>query len=323
MIFDFFRPFSNISIFCKHFSITERTLLEGLSAFNPRNNIIGDFAKNMGLDLLTKTDDCEILCRHITTCADDLKSITNIGLRPLKYMLQENSPLSDFLESYEIRINVDLQEMVIGGDSYLINSEKEPCTPCPHGKAIEKAIRWHYNCCDFHEYMERLNTKLYHDKCEIEAYLSGSDERMLETYQTILQGPEILLTIGDVLHALDNKTDRNKLQYEWANQPGMKRYVLRLQVPLNAIETNSDYKSQREYYDYSEWYEQAGYNEEQYFEKSIPLEFYRNKLLIEQLVKGVVPACSSYDNSYCQIIPSYVVPPERIEVIKMFNISEQ
>ena len=88
MIFDFFRPFSNISIFCKHFSITERTLLEGLSTFNPRNNTIGDFAKNMGLDLLTKTDDCEILCRHITTCADGLKSITNIGLRSLKYMLQ-------------------------------------------------------------------------------------------------------------------------------------------------------------------------------------------------------------------------------------------
>ena len=132
--------------------------------------------------------------------------------------------------------------------------------------------------------MALLNNKLYHDKSEVEAFISGSDEKILK-YQSVLDGPEILWTIGKIIHSVYRKTSDSFLQDQWAKQEGMKRYILEFTVPMNVIETNTDRKTRNEYDYYEDWFEYVGFDESDYFNGRIPLTFYRNKKLISLLTQ--------------------------------------
>lgn len=320
MVVDFFETDSFVTTLCDHFSLGELLFRNVLGSIDQVHESAIDIVKKMSINLCTSTDELEIHCRHITTSNDNLNSIKTYGMLTLDQVLCQNTPLSTFLSKFGISINASKQEFTIKNHSFHINGNNDPCTPCARGRSSNSFSALSvpfYDCCDFHQKMALLNTKLYHDKSEVEVYVAGSDEQMLQNYTSILDGPEILLTIGEIISTLSKKIDPDFLQLAWSRQKGMKRYILEFSIPLNAIETNTDYKYYSEYYDNSEWYEYSGFDYSDYENDRIPLEFFRNKKLIELCFNSLF---FPYKNCYCQVLPSFHISPEMISVIREIDM---
>jgi len=321
MIIDFFETDCFVTTLCNHFSLDELFFRDVLHSIDQVHESAIDIVKKMCINLCANTDELEIHCRHITTSNDKLSSIKAYGMLTLDQVLCQNTPLNTFLSKYNISINASKQEFTINNQSFHINGYYEPCTPCARGKTSEsfsaRSVPF-YDCCDFHQKMALLNTKLYHDKSEVEVYVAGSDEEMLLHYTSILDGPEILLTIGDIISTLSKKIDPDYLQLAWSKQKDMKRYILEFNIPLNAIETNTDYKHYREYCDNSEWYEYYGFDYTDYENDRVPLEFYRNKMLIEFCFHSFF---FPDNNCYCQVLPCFHISPEMISVLREIDIN--
>jgi len=316
MIINFFETDSIISSLCHHFSIAQSLFYCALESMDPVHESAIELVKKIGIDLCTCTDELELVCRHITTCNDSLHSIKSNGLLTLDQVLCKDTPLNSFLSKFGISIIASEHRMTIQSKSFYINGYDEPCSPCAFGKSVEtdnnQSVPF-YNCCGFHQKMARLNSKLYHDKSEVEVYVTGSNERMLQNYTSILDGPEILQTIGEIISTIWKKTDERHLQFAWSKQKGMKRYILEFSLPLNAIETNTDHKYKAEYYDNSEWYEYSGFDYYDYNSGQIPMEFYRNKMLMELCFNSLF---FPEENCYCQVLPYFHISPEMINVHK-------
>ena len=311
MLISFFETEKMVPSLCKHFSLDDSCFQSILKSIDPVHDSALDFAQKLGVNLLTDTSDCDVVCRHITTCSDNLSSIMTYGLLPLIQMLSSDTQLKTFLKKYGIEIQPSNYKMIVKNHVFHINRHDERCAVCVFKPAEE------VNCrifCDYHYKMALLHTKLYHDKGEIEAYMSGSDESMLEGYTSIIDGPEILLTVGGILNALYRKFDSSCLQQAWSKQRGMKRYILEFRVPLNALESNPGIN---EYRDYTEWYDYAGFDCDDYINNRVPRDFYLNKKLMEEFYNTMFSFC---DNSYCQIIPSFHVSADRIRIHKEFSM---
>ena len=318
MVMNFFDPQSVIYAFCEHFSIDNAFFHKVCLSFDSVHNSAVDFAREIGADLLVPTIDCEIICRHITTCADNLASVKKHGMLTLDRLLVNDTPLSKFLSSYGIIIDPNQSKMTIRNKRYHINGWEDSCQPCVSKHAV-KILPNSFGCCDYHEKMALLHNKLYHDKGEVEVYASGSDENMLAEYTSIQYGPEVLFTIGEIIKTIIPKTKDNFLQYAWAEQSGIKRYILVFRVPLDAIETNTEHKSRTCFYDDSDWFEYSGFEADDYFEDRIPMSFFRNKLLIELAYASIF---CSFENSYLQIIPSFQISPDRISIWREMSLDD-
>lgn len=309
MIFDFFNKSTVAESLCQHFSIDKRLFNIVVKMFDYVHESPCDFAKKLGIDLLTNTDDCQIICRHITTTNDNLNSIMTKGMLSLDRVLTEDTPLNAFLKSYGIEIDPKNRNMRIRDKVVLINGFDEPCDPCYRNSTytIDKRKRLH--CCSFNQEMAFLNNKLYHDKSEIEAFIRGSDEELL-SYQSVLNAPEILLTVGRIISSVYTNSE-DFLQISWSKQKGMKRYILEFPVPVNALDTNTDQKSRSGYDEYEEWIEYSNFNSKDYYENNIPLKFYRN---IKLLRVGLDVMLDYAIDKYCQILPEYTIMPSDIKV---------
>ena len=320
MVVDFFETDSFVTTLCDHFSLDELLFRDVLDSIDQIHESAIDIVKKMCINLCTSTDELEIQCRHITTSNDNLNSINAYGMLTLDQVLSQKTPLNSFLSKYGISINASEKRITLKNHSFHINGYKEPCSPCARGKSSESVSALSvpfYDCCDFHQKMALLNTKLYHDKSEVEVYVAGSDEHMLQNYTSILDGPEILLTIGEIIGTLSKKIDPGFLQLAWSRQKGMRRYILEFSIPLNAIETNTDYKYYNEYYDNSEWYEYSGFDYTDYENNRVPLQFYRNKMLIEFCFNSFF---FPDNNCYCQVLPCFHISPEMISILREIDM---
>ena len=307
MTINFFKPAEIFRTFCKHFSLDEDCFLSLLNTIDPVHDSAFSIVQGMNIDLLTSIDDCEIVCRHITTCADGLASIRSSGLLTLDKMLSSDTALSRFLKHYEIVISPLEHKLSLKNREYRIVGWNERCPSCPFGRTSEEICR--FGSCDYGQKMTLLHTKLYHDKSEVEAYVSGSDESMLEDYTSILDGPEILYTIGGIINAIYPRNDPCYLQNAWSKQRGMKRYILEFPVPLNAIDI--DLRRKEKYCDSIEWYKHAGFSNEDYKQQHVPSEFYKNKMIIEVFFNAWF-SNHIRKNDYCQVLPTYFISPDSI-----------
>lgn len=97
---------------CKHFSLDDSCFQSILKSIDPVHDSALDFAQKLGVNLLTDTSDCDVVCRHITTCSDNLSSIMTYGLLPLIQMLSSDTQLKTFLKKYGIEIQPSNYKMI-------------------------------------------------------------------------------------------------------------------------------------------------------------------------------------------------------------------
>lgn len=317
MVFNLFDPLIVIPNLCDHFHLIESEVFSYFVHFDFVNSSALDFVKDFHIDLLSSVENTKLLCRHITTCNDDLKSITENGLLTLDQVLAQNTPLKHFLADFGIVIDVVHQVIMIHDKCCLINGWDDPCIPCVKNCSYKQQQKARYDCCDYHEKMALLHNKLYHDRCEVEAYISGSDKEMLRTYQSVAEAPEILLTIGDLVQTIYAKWNPCFLHDFWKSRDGMKHYILEFAVPLCFIETNTCFENVVDYYNFSGRYDYTGFELNDYCEGRIPKEFFLNKKLLEECLHALRYIFAPYDlveNGYCQILPNYHINPETITV---------
>lgn len=318
MVFNFFDTNNIIPSLAQHFSIDLVRFNHAIEAFDSVHDSAVDIAKRLNLDLLSDTHDCNIVCRHITTSNDGLQSIKSLGLLRLDQMLAFKTPLSSFLKKYGIVVDPYEKVIILKDLQISINRYNELCSI--YKRTHEQiSLLNEYSCGELHDKVSFLHSKLYHDKGEVECYISGEDITMLKNYTSITNGPEILLTIGQIVNAIWKKIDQFFLQDAWSKQQGMRRYILEFKVPLDSIETNTDRKSVNEFNDDSEWYDFAGFSADDYFGGTIPLEFFRNKMILELGIKSLY---LSNHNEYCQILPSHQISPDKISIRREISIDD-
>ncbi len=318
MVLNFFDTDNIMSGLAQHFSIDLARFNHTIKAADSVHKSAFDIAKVLNLDLLSDTHNCNLVCRHITTSNDSLQSIMSLGLLRLDQMLALKTPLSSFLKRYGIVVDPQGKNITLKDFQITINEYNEPCSVYKHTPE-QTSLFSVYNHGDLHDRMAVLHTKLYHDKGEVECYISGEDITMLNSYTSITNGPEILMTIGQIINAKWKKTDQFFLQDAWSKQQGMRRYILEFEVPLDSIETNTNRKTKEKYHDDSDWYDYAGFSSDDYFDGLIPLEFYRNKRLLEVGVKSLF---YTNHNEYCQILPPFIITPDKISIHKEYSLEE-
>lgn len=297
-----------LETFCNHFNIDYDATFERLIKLDSTQISFCDLAKILQLDLTLPTDKSSIICKHITTCTDNLLSVKSLGLITLSQALILDTPLKNFLLTYGIEIDAVDKKIIIKNKSFDLLHFDEKCNKCIYKKSDC------LNCfCEFHQEISMLHSKLYHDKGEVEFFLSGKDNELAE-YQSVQKSPEILWNIGKILNTLYRDINEYYFVNEWSRQKNIKRYIIEFVLPLNALELNN--KSKNYFIDNANWFSYAGYNYEQYLKDEVSLNFYLNKILVETFFYKYF-----WDKAYYgQCIPAFHIKSNGIKIYKFENI---
>lgn len=109
--FDFFNDTKNewFRSFCKYFKLSEEKVAAYFATVDCNQLTPGKLTKDLNLNLLDYDSGyISVVCRHMTTSSpSDVESFIFSGVLDLRCMLQEKTPLSEFLNKYGIIVNVD------------------------------------------------------------------------------------------------------------------------------------------------------------------------------------------------------------------------
>ena len=148
--------------------------------------------------------DVMIHCKHITTAFDNGESFLKYGLTPTVFLLERDTDLRRFLLDNEIEIS--------------------------DGVLHYKKFRWSLPK-DCSGVLGIISAKLFHDKGEVEVFVSGYEEDLLN-YSTVKDYPEILYTIDDAIKELAGvDIDLGRIWKE--KKP--KTYLLEFDVGINNL----------------------------------------------------------------------------------------
>lgn len=256
----------------------------------------------------------QITCRHMTTSnEEDIKSFRKRGVLDLRGMLQEDTPLSSFLEKHGIIVDVDNRIISINEKQYPIQSSSEDCTDCYIGSDLPCTG---YSKCELNKQISFLHTKLYFYNATVEFFIHGTLKDM-KNYSSISKYPEILLTIGNVLAAYRKSSlFDEKLGNEW-QQRNKQCYVLQFNANLQDMETYAPMDYERAYWEEKELYDLAGYEYEDYLLHSIPQNFYDNYYLL----KVFCQCFYSESEKYGSLLPGKTVNPGGFKIYKIVDNS--
>lgn len=192
------------------------------------------FLERFNIDV-NNVDDRNIYLRlkHVTTSTDELRCLRENGLRDLKFMLQEPTPLNQFLKDNGIEINVDERIIKIDGVQYPIFKSEEAKELCTLQCSEEDCYG-----CKYKERTNRLWLKLYKYRCEIEAFSRGDNEK-IEGYSCVNRNPEILWNLDEIIKYLGQDT---RLERNWHQENNNKFYVIDFEVSLSNLNQDVDNK---------------------------------------------------------------------------------
>ena len=109
--FDFFNDSSTelVEKFCEYFQLDKETVEDYFIRVNPDTLTPETLVRKFDLKLNEyDSSQLQIVCRHMTTSTEDeIHSFVDKGILDLRTMLQENTPLSQFLLEHKIKVDVD------------------------------------------------------------------------------------------------------------------------------------------------------------------------------------------------------------------------
>jgi len=126
ILFDFFNETHAewLKSFCAYFRLSKEEVASYFNEVNPDELTPGKLTQDLSINLTDYvSNNLSIICRHMTTASEvDKQSFINRGILNLKRMLQEKTPLSNFIKIYGITVDVDNREMFINQQAYPIKS---------------------------------------------------------------------------------------------------------------------------------------------------------------------------------------------------------
>jgi hypothetical protein len=300
-----------LKAFCDYFRLRSETVTSYFNEINPDELTPG----KLSLDLNINLDDYDsnnlsIICRHMTTASEsDKQSFINSGILNLKRMLEEKTPLSEFINTYGIVVNVDNRKMFINQQAYPITSYGEPCDFCFKGR---KTPCNEYFKCDPRKDMEHLGLKLYKYGATVEFFIHGTIDEM-ERYSSIRRCPEILQTLDKIVSGINGfSTTAYKMSYDWMKAK-TNCYILEFPVRLRSMETYAPIDYDRAWYEISDCIEQSGYDYDNYCERQIPQNVLDNMVFLKWFISVYF-----YDSEELgSLLPDRCVKPEEIRILEI------
>ncbi|MDM0969961.1 hypothetical protein QTI89_12015 [Clostridium perfringens] len=314
--FDFYNDTKEkwLECFCEYFNLNLDKVNQYFNNFNEdeknENNVIQDLNINLKK---AKSSNVKIIGRHMTTStSEDLKSFEKYGLMDLKFMLECDTPLSEFLARYEIKVDVNNKKIIFRGEEYPILEYRESCPRCfKDNKNIKICNK--YSRCELKKNLELLASKLYNYGATLEFFIM-SNLSVMQKYSTICRYPEILETINGICRHLPNsKFSPSMLGIEWANEKN-KCYVIEFPAILSNMETYAPMDYESTYYKYSESFDINGYTYIDYMEKNIPQNVLDNIILIQWFIQ----AYFGCNEKYGSLLPNKYIKSDDI-IIKEVN----
>jgi hypothetical protein len=284
ILFDFFNETHTewLKSFSAYFRLSEEGVASYFDELNPDELTPGKLTQDLNINLTDyDSNNLSIICRHMTTASRaDKESFSFHGILDLKSMLQEKTPLSDFIKDYGITIDVENRKMFINQQLYPITSYGESCEFCFKERKIPCES---YFKCDPRKDMDHLGLKLYKYGATVEFFTHATMGQM-ESYSSIQRCPEILQTLDKIVSSI-NGFDRSayKMSYDWIKAKP-ECYILEFPVQLNNMETYAPIEYDRAWYEISDCLEQSGYNHSDYCERLIPQNVLDNMVFLKRFI---------------------------------------
>lgn len=313
--FDFFNDSSTelIEKFCEYFNLDKETVEDYFIRVNPDILTPETLVKRFGLKLDEyDSSQLQIVCRHMTTSTEDeIHSFVDKGILDLRTMLQEDTPLSEFLLQHKIKVNVDEHKIEITGKSYPILSSEEVCPECYNGR---ERICTGYSRCESFQKLTHLASKLYYYDATVECFIHATLEEM-KRYSTIDRCPEILNTLDDVRSAIKGQFSTTyNLCYDWMAKK-KNCYVLEYASRWSEMETFAPINYRDAYREYESLLNSCGFDFTDYMEEIIPKRVYDNITFLRRFVSVYFYNAEEYGS----LLAGNSVPPEALKIFEVIE----
>lgn len=253
-----------------------------------------------------------VVGRHVTTSAEDeLLSFHKNGLLDLRTSLQGDTPLSRFLKSHKIQIDVDRKRFDYGRRSVPIEGRKNPNHICFMGR--EAPCSWLFGCDAFQK-LGVLNAKLYELGATLEFFVAGTIEEMLG-YTTVSRCPEILDTIDQFVAKMNSPYGQcmYPLCYDWmAQYPNC--YVVEFKCLLSDMDTYAPINYLDAYSEIKGCFNWRHITYDDYYEHRIPQRVFDNRYLISRVIDVYIYSGSE---QYGSLQPGLSIHPEALKVYRV------
>lgn len=313
--FDFFNDSSTelIEKFCEYFNLDKETVGDYFIRVNPDILTPETLVRRFGLKLDEyDSSQLQIVCRHMTTSTEDeIHSFVDKGILDLRTMLQEDTPLSEFLLQHKIKVNVDEHKIEIAGKSYPILSSEEVCPECYNGR---ERICTGYSRCESFQKLTHLASKLYYYDATVECFIHATLEEM-KRYSTIDRCPEILNTLDDVRSAIKGQFSTTyNLCYDWMAKK-KNCYVLEYATRWSEMETFAPINYRDAYREYESLLYSCGFDFTDYMEETIPKRVYDNITFLRRFVSIYFYNAEEYGS----LLAGNSVPPETLKIFEVIE----
>ena len=209
--------------------------------FDSDQDVVSVFCEKTGfkLDELEVTNDIEFVGKIVSTTIDDFAYLKQVGLVPIDFLLENNSPIRKHLKKYGLEIKPSSHKLIYNEKQFYIPSNGTDCKYCAYGydkcKFDDKKYKDMY--CPYLESIAPLAAKLYSDNAEIELFLISQREEMLE-YSRVKYYPEIFDTIETLMRKLFKKELR--IGDEWERQKRTS-YIVTLNIKYGDMSYRNGY----------------------------------------------------------------------------------
>ena len=311
--FDFFNDSSTelVEKFCEYFQLDKETVEDYFIRVNPDTLTPETLVRKFDLKLNEyDSSQLQIVCRHMTTSTEDeIYSFVDKGI--LRTMLQENTPLSQFLLEHKIKVDVDEHKIEIKGKNYPILSDHEICPECYNGR---ERICTGYSRCESFKKITYLATKLYYYDATVECFIHATLDEM-KRYSTIDRCPEILNTLDDVRSAVNGQySPTYNLCYDWMAKK-KNCYVIEYASRWSEMETFAPINYRDAYRDCESLLYSCGFDFTDYMEETIPKKVYDNITFLRRFISIYFYNAEEYGS----LLAGNSVPPE---ALKVFEVKE-
>lgn len=311
--FDFFNDSSTelVEKFCEYFKLDKGTVEKYFSRVNPDTLTPETLVRKFDLKLNEyDSSQLQIVCRHMTTSTEDeIYSFVDKGILDLRTMLQENTPLSQFLLEHKIKVDVDGRKIEIKGKNYPILSNQEVCPECYNGR---ERICTGYSRCESFKKLTYLATKLYYYDATVECFIHATLDEM-KRYSTIDRCPEILNTLDDVRSAVNGQySPTYNLCYDWMAKK-KNCYVIEYASRWSEMETFAPINYRDDYREYESLLYSCGFDFTDYMEETIPKKVYDNITFLRRFISIYFYNAEEYGS----LLVGNSVPPEALKVFEV------
>ena len=311
--FDFFNNSLTelVEKFCEYFKLDKKTVEDYFSRVNPDTLTPEILVRKFDLKLNEyDSSQLQIVCRHMTTSTEDeIYSFVDKGILDLRTMLQENTPLSQFLLEHKIKVDVDGHKIEIKGKNYPILSNQEVCPECYNGR---ERICTGYSRCESFKKITYLATKLYYYDATVECFIHATLDEM-KRYSTIDRCPEILNTLDDVRSAVNGQySPTYNLCYDWMAKK-KNCYVIEYASRWSEMETFAPINYRDAYREYESLLYSCGFDFTDYMEETIPKKVYDNITFLRRFISIYFYNVEEYGS----LLAGNSVPPEALKVFEV------